>query len=250
MSVPGNRRRADRRQADRRRPPLSTAEDGWLSAWGEPGRSAQGPRGADPALLETDPDAHGDSHFIAREARRLVSAEGAALPRILRTYVAARAALSLALVLAPFLAALGSGKPPVLVILLCLAYASQAISLWLLQGSRDDPAPADHLLPRQWVWTIGVDLVAFSVLRILEPQALLNYTALLVLPVLMAGVLTRRLVALATAAALTAAAAVVGVAAGAGRRRCGLAAVPGRPRRCRPVPDRLAGQRAVATPGA
>ena len=203
MSPQGNRRKADRRKADRRKPPLSTAEDGWFSAWGDPGNAGPVRRGIDSALLEADPEGQSDSRFIAREAKRLVSTEGAALPRILRTYVAARAALSLALVLAPFLAALGGGKPPVMVILLCLAYASQALSLWLLQSSHDDAAPNDHLLPRQWLWTIGVDLVAFSALRVLEPQALLNYTALLVLPVLMAGVLTRRLVALATAAGLS-----------------------------------------------
>lgn len=203
MSFPGNRRQADRRKVDRRRPPVSTAEDGWFSAWGDPGNGGLVSRGADSSLLETDPDVQGDSRFIAREARRLLSTEGSALPRILRTYVAARAGLSLALVLAPFLVSLGGGKPPVLVILVCLAYASQAMSLWLLQGTREDPAPADHLLPRQWLWTIGVDLVAFSALRVLEPQAPLNYGALLVLPMLMAGVLTRRLVALATAAALS-----------------------------------------------
>ncbi|MDH4391385.1 MAG: ATP-binding protein [Aquabacterium sp.] len=203
MNAPGNRRQADRRQADRRKPPLSTAEDGWFSAWGAPGNSGRATRGADSSLLEPEPGAHGDSHFIAREAKRLVSTDGAALPRILRTYVAARAGLSLALVLAPFLALLGGGKPPVLVILVSLAYASQAMSLWLLQGSPHGPQQPDHLLPRQWLWTIGVDLVAFSALRVLEPQALLNYTALLVLPVLMSGVLMRRLVALATAAALS-----------------------------------------------
>jgi hypothetical protein len=168
MSFPGNRRQADRRKADRRRPPVSTTEDGWFSAWGDPGNSGLVSRGADSALLEADPEAHGDSHFIAREAKRLVSTEGAALPRILRTYVAARAGLSLALVLAPFLASLGGGKPPVLVILVCLAYASQAMSLWLLQGGQDDSAAANRLLPRQWLWTIGVDLVAFSALRVLE----------------------------------------------------------------------------------
>ncbi len=203
MSVPGNRRKADRRRADRRRPPVSSSEDGWLSAWGDPAQGGAAVRPGDSSLLEHDPEAPSDSHFIAREAKRLVSTEGAALPRILRTYVAARAALSLALVLAPFVAALGGGKPPVLVILLCLGYASQAVSLWLLHGSRDDGVPSDQLLPRQWLWTIGVDLVAFSALRILEPQAPLNYTALLVLPVLMSGVLTHRKVALATAAGLS-----------------------------------------------
>ena len=203
MSLPGNRRRAERRHADRRQPPVSAAEDGWFGAWGDPGHSGLASRRVESSLPEADPEAHSDSNFIAREARRLVSTEGAALPRILRTYLAARAGLSLALVLTPFLAALGGGKPPVLVILLCLAYASQALSLWLLHGGRDEPVPPDHLQPRQWLWTIGVDLVAFSALRVLEPLSSLNYTALLVLPVLMSGVLTSRLVALATAAALS-----------------------------------------------
>jgi hypothetical protein len=67
--------------------------------------------GIDSALLEADPEGQmSTAACIAREAKRLVSTEGAALPRILRTYVAARAALSLALVLAPFLAALGGGQ--------------------------------------------------------------------------------------------------------------------------------------------
>ena len=205
MTPAGNRRQGGRRKADRRKPPETPAESGWFSPWDDPALAAQGPRPADSAQLEPDADAEaaGDGRYIAREALRLVSTEGAALPRILRTYIAARAGLSLALVLAPWLASMSGGKPPVLVILLCLAYASQAVSLWLLHGSRDDSLLPEHLQPRQWLSTIGVDLFAFSALRLLEPAALLNYTALLVLPVLMAGVLTRRLVALATAAGLS-----------------------------------------------
>ncbi len=203
MSIPGNRRQADRRKVDRRKPPVPSSESDWFSAWGDPASAGLAQPGPEASLLQAAADTPGDSRYIAREAKRLVSTEGAALPRILRTYVAARAALSLALVLAPWLASLGGGKPPVLVILLCLAYAGQAVSLWLLHGSRDDAALPDHLLPRQWLATIGVDLLAFTTLRVLEPLAPLNYTALLVLPVLMAGVLTRRLVALATAAGLS-----------------------------------------------
>ena len=203
MTYPANRRQGDRRKADRRKPPETPAESGWFSPWGEPALAGQPPRPPDSASLEAEADAAADGGYIAREAVRLVSTEGAALPRILRTYIAARAGLSMALVLAPWLASMSGAKPPVLVILLCLAYASQAVSLWLLQGSRDDSFSFDQLQPRQWMLTIGVDLFAFSALRLLEPAALLNYTALLVLPVLMAGVLTRRLVALATAAGLS-----------------------------------------------
>ena len=90
---------------------------------------------------------------------------------------------------------------------------------------RPAPPPAlARLRSPQWLATIGVDIVCFTALHVLEPVAGLNYGALLVLPVLMAGVLTPRLMALATAAAVTlgAAAAWPGVN------------VPGRPatRRC------------------
>ncbi|MBC7728100.1 MAG: PAS domain-containing protein, partial [Microbacteriaceae bacterium] len=204
MSGPaGNRRRADRRQADRRQPPSPHADDSWLSAWGDPSNSRFASRTGEASRLDTDPEAGSDSRFMAREALRLVAIEGAALPRILRTYVAARAALALALVLAPWLAALMGSRPAVSVMLVCLAYAAQAVSLWLIHGARDDRRLPDHLLPRQWLWTIGIDLLAFSLLRLLDAAAQLNYTALLVLPVLMSGVLTRRLVALATAAGVT-----------------------------------------------
>jgi two-component system sensor histidine kinase PilS (NtrC family) len=203
VSQPGNRRHGERRQGERRRPPAAPTDSGWYSPWGQAAAAVDGTLPPEAALFEPEPGAAGDGRLFAREARRLVSNEGAALPRILRTYVTARAALSLALVLAPWLASLSGGKPPVPVILLCLAYASQAVSLWLLHGSRDDRLQPDRLQPRQWLSTIGVDLIAFSALRVLEPSAPLNYTALLVLPVLMAGVLTTRLVALGTAAGLS-----------------------------------------------
>jgi two-component system sensor histidine kinase PilS (NtrC family) len=53
---------------------------------------------------------------------------------------------------------------------------------------------------RQWLTTIGVDIVAFTALHLLSPSSSFNYVALLVLPVLMAGVLTPRAQALATSA--------------------------------------------------
>ena len=140
-----------------------------------------------------------DSGYLAREALRVVATEGAALPRILRTYALARALLGLALALSPWAALLLGSRPPPSMVLVSLAYASQAISMWLLQGARG-PVVTRHLLPSRWLWTIGVDLLCFSLLRLLDPAGQLNYGALLVLPVLMGGFLTRRLWALATAA--------------------------------------------------
>jgi two-component system sensor histidine kinase PilS (NtrC family) len=55
----------------------------------------------------------------------------------------------------------------------------------------------------QWVGTIGADLVFFTGLHLASPGSSFNYVALLVLPVLMAGVLTPRVQALATAAVAT-----------------------------------------------
>jgi len=195
-----DRRRSDRRRTDRRQPPRPALADAWLSAWGEPltGRGAA----ADPLLADTE--SAPDSRFIAREARRLVSAEGAALPRILRSYVIARAALGVALVLVPWAAVLLGGRPPLPMLLLCLLYASQAVSMWILRKTDAGPQQApERLMLSQWLWTIGVDLVAFSALRLLDPSGQVNFAALLVLPVLMGGVLTRRHVALGTAAAST-----------------------------------------------
>jgi len=128
-----------------------------------------------------------------------MSTEGAALPRILRTYVAARAALGLALLLAPWLASLMGGRTPLLLLALCLAYAGQAVSLWLL----GQLAGARPVTQRPWLWTVGVDLLVFSLLRLLDPLGQFNFAALLVLPVLMAGALTQRRLAMATAAGVT-----------------------------------------------
>ena len=191
-----DRRSGDRRQSDRRGLPRSSSDHFWLSAWGD----AQHDSAAKPAPGGPgDVDAMADSGYLAREALRVVATEGAALPRILRTYALARALLGLALALAPWAALLTGSRPPPSMVLVSLAYASQAISLWLLQGARGQVI-THHLLPNRWLWTIGVDLLCFSLLRLLDPAGQLNYGALLVLPVLMGGFLTRRMWALATAA--------------------------------------------------
>ena len=203
MNIRGERRRADRRHGDRRAPPRSTSDEAWLSAWGDPGQSRHGPDSRGPLPAGAGPAAASEDHFMAREAKRMVASDGAALPRILRAYVAARAALGLALALAPWLGAMLGARLPVLLLAMCLLYAGQAVSMWLLYDPEPDQPVPDHLLPRQWFWTIGFDLLAFSVLRLLDPLGQLNYSALLVLPVLMSGVLTQRRLALATAAAVT-----------------------------------------------
>ena len=97
---------------------------------------------------------------------------------------------------------LGSRSAP-WVALVCVLYAVQSIVLWLLPRFREwtEPQVMTVRRRRQWLATIGVDLLAFSTLHLLESGASFNYAALLVLPVLMAGVLTSRMGALATSAA-------------------------------------------------
>jgi two-component system, NtrC family, sensor histidine kinase PilS len=64
------------------------------------------------------------------------------------------------------------------------------------------PPPPGRTFDPQWVSTIGVDLLAFSVLHFLQ-AASLNYSPLFALPVLTASVLGSLLLALATAAGVT-----------------------------------------------
>ncbi len=98
-----------------------------------------------------------------------------------------------------------------------------SISMWLLPRFQRPAAPqtmARLRSPPVWLATIGVDvLVLHRAARCWRPSAGLNFAALLVLPVLMAGVLTPRLMALATAAGDHARAARRGLAQRARRRR-------------------------------
>lgn len=191
-----DRRRTDRRVSSRRRAMRPDAEDSWFGALADAGESRQH---VEPGS-EPDQAGSSESRFLAREARRIVSGEGTALHRVFRAYVTARAVLGAALVVAPWAMSVLGTRPPLPLVLVCLMYASQAVSLWLLGGPADGPdAPIARLRRRQWILTIGVDLVAFSALHLMETAQQLNYSALLALPVLMAGIMTKRVAALATA---------------------------------------------------
>ena len=123
--------------------------------------------------------------------------------RTYRTFLSARALLGV--VLLTLLA--GNwlmGNRALIWIVAAVGYASMALLLWALpttaasQRAALPPAPPT-LSPRQAVLSIGVDLAFFSLLQHLMNTAL-NAQALLALPVLMAGVLMPRMVALAVAA--------------------------------------------------
>jgi two-component system sensor histidine kinase PilS (NtrC family) len=204
-----NTQEADRRQGDRRRNDRRAAQ----------GRrsedSLNGPAGGadspdspdsffDPGWLAAG-DRPADSRFLLRQAQRIVQAQDSALVRVYRTYAAARAAVGVGLVGVQSAGSLLGTHSNEALVLISLLYAVQAITLWLLPrfGALAQPQPQGQARRRQWLATIGVDLLAFTLLHLLEVGSSFNYAALLVLPVLMAGVLTSRLLALGTAAAVS-----------------------------------------------
>jgi two-component system sensor histidine kinase PilS (NtrC family) len=202
--TPGDRRTQDRRTGDRRRAPRRATDDSTAGASG--GASSLGASDSffDPGWVAAG-DLAPDSRFRSREASRVTAAQGNALARIYRTYAAARAAIGVGLVAAQVASALLASRPTVWVLLVCLAYAVQAVALWLLlrPDPSAEPGDAARQRRRQWLSSIGVDLLAFTTLHLLESTSSFNFAALLVLPVLMAGVVTRRLLALGTAAGVT-----------------------------------------------
>ena len=125
--------------------------------------------------------------------------------RIYGAFIAARAAIGVALIVAIALTGAFGIRPPVEVVGVSIAYAALSISMWLLPRFRRGAAPQAfaHLRSPQWLATIGADLALFTALHVVSPGSSFNYVALLVLPVLMAGVLTPRVLALATAAVAT-----------------------------------------------
>jgi two-component system sensor histidine kinase PilS (NtrC family) len=80
----------------------------------------------------------------------------------------------------------------------CITYlgATLAVRLWA------HPRPPGRTFDGLWVWTIGVDVMAFSLLNLFQASPL-NYTPLFALPVLLASVLGPIMLACGTAASVT-----------------------------------------------
>jgi two-component system, NtrC family, sensor histidine kinase PilS len=211
-AAPSERRRADRRRNERREDDAAFSatltEDSLFGAMGVGREGAVPDDGAsEPRASSRLPSGWGeasqpaDSRFLTREARRIVTSGSSTFERLYRAFIGARAVVGLALLGAQ---ALGQAVGPRsnLVLTIGLAYAVQAVLLWLLPRIRTGRGrPSVRLSRRQWLMTIGFDLVVFLALHALGPPATFNYVPLLVLPALMAGVLTSRLWAVATVAA-------------------------------------------------
>jgi len=148
------------------------------------------------------PSEAADSRWPARGMGGQVPQHDDAFRRIERTYLAARASVGAGLLLAALAGDAGGPGASLGVLATSAAYALQAVLAWLLPRLLARPAGLAHQGQR-WLVTIGVDVAAFCVLHLLASGGSLNYAALLVLPVLMAGVSMPRLLALGTAAAVT-----------------------------------------------
>ena len=204
-------RERDRRMGERRQPRRSpTADESWFGAFGsaEDTQVSQYENSSETKAKAGDSAAApasstSDSRLFSRQAERIVSAGQTAFDRIYRTFIGARAALGVALVLAQAITGLFGARPSLEAALISVAYGTLALVLWLLPRKTPvEPKALARVFGAPWLSTIGVDLLAFSALHMLAPGSSLNYVALLVLPVLMAGVLTPRPLALATSAAV------------------------------------------------
>ena len=190
---------------------MSTADA--RPSWFGPGLDSDADDAPDldaPAAASTVESPH---FFSSHPARRRTDAGGSAFARLYRAFLAARAALGLALVATQLLASFLGATAPHWTTALSLFYAAQALAWWLLPRLQRGATAGTlaRLSSPHWWASIGLDLAVFGLLQALDHSGGVNYGALFVLPVLMAGVLTPRLLALATAA--MAALLMLGVAA-------------------------------------
>jgi two-component system sensor histidine kinase PilS (NtrC family) len=203
-------RSTERRIADRRARRAMSADESWFEAFG----SSDGLLEGDSALaidrLDTDHGtlgagseaARGGSSRGARRSNPGEETEPGSFARLYRTFIGARAVLGLALVSTLALVAMLGVRPSGAVVLVSGIYTVLAIGMWSLPRIWDAAMPRSmtRLSSPRWFATIGADLLCFTTLHLLSPGGSLNYVALLVMPVLMAAVLTPRKLALATVA--------------------------------------------------
>jgi two-component system sensor histidine kinase PilS (NtrC family) len=118
--------------------------------------------------------------------------------RVWRGFMTARVTLGLTLVLVQggiFILAPAQGSASLLI---CLAYLVTALVVRL----KNRPQQMGNTFDAQWLRTVGIDVLTFAALQILQSSAI-NYTPLLALPVLMTSILGTRMLAMGAAAAVT-----------------------------------------------
>jgi two-component system sensor histidine kinase PilS (NtrC family) len=184
--------------------PLPQGEPSTLS-----GDASEGGAGEVESQLDTSwsalPGREFDSRYLSRQMMRLAVPGQHTRERIFRAFLRARIVLGVAIVLTHVAIGVMGTWPDGVLVGLSVAYLTLAVAT----GLRFDARVARVERPgglrrRDWLATVGVDLLCFSGLHLLAPAAGLNYAALLVQPVLMAGVLVpgRRALGIAAAATL------------------------------------------------
>ncbi len=118
--------------------------------------------------------------------------------RLWRAFMSARVTIAAVLViLQGSIYALGS-VPSRWAVVVCIGYLCATLAVLMLAR----PRPPSSNFDLQWLYTIGVDVMAFSALSYLQSGGI-NYTPLFALPVLLAAILGPLLLALGTAASVT-----------------------------------------------
>lgn len=118
--------------------------------------------------------------------------------RLWRAFMSARVTIAAVLViLQASIYALGS-LPSRWAVVVCTGYLGATLVVRALAR----PRPPSNHFDLQWLYTIGVDVMAFSALSYLQSGGI-NYTPLFALPVLLASILGPLLLALGTAASVT-----------------------------------------------
>lgn len=192
-------------------------------SWFTPGASPRGARspagsaqGPESVLTEQLPLSGQElfwfqaSPAVPRSAGTAGPRVGRALARLFRTYVGARTVVGVLLAVLHFGSSMAGALPQPSALMVSGLYVLQvlAVAVWMWASGRSGRSgrSGPRSAPPGPVWiafTVGADALAFVALLAIESSTSFNFGALLVLPVLMAGVLMPRRLALATAAAVT-----------------------------------------------
>ncbi len=207
MSEPASPRPGDRRRHDRRAAARGSDHAGGPAAQRLYDRRASD-RGVatDGLSFFAEPQAAAAAAGLGRDLTDMARSGPTTFQRIYLAFLGARAALGVILVVMLAVGGFFGTRPSAVIASFNIAYATLVLSMWLLPRFRGAPASPNapsHLSLGQWLATIGVDSLCFLTLHVLAPASSLNYSAMLVLPVLMASVLTPRLMGLGTCAAVT-----------------------------------------------
>ncbi len=181
------------------------AQESWFAALGVE-QDTQIGEDRDSRIADWDTPPAEDSRFITRQARRLLSSGQPSFQRIYSAFLGARLTVGLLLFAVQLASVLLGTVTSTWALWACGAYAMATLVTWLLERAPAQAAQAlqnPRLLRRQWLATIGMDVLVFGCFNLIAPRDGLNFVPLLVLPVLMSGVLTRRPVALALAATVS-----------------------------------------------